>query len=983
MGSWRTVRTIDGWFMDAVVFHPNRNELYYQTQRHNSTGEDPQQLWKVSLPSGQPVKIATVPFGREGMHKRDQLDISPDGNTLLLVTGDQVSHLIPTAGGAERTVAGARRFTPEGNLLVITTSGSTGSLGLSRSDGSAIWKVDARASDLGNQNMSLSAGFGGPENKLYWISGEGKLSSGDYRNNALTTRPLPEKSGEVLAIGTDNILYLVAEDPYVIRAYRLPGLENLRTIGEEILRPAQLAASESSGLLAWGNGGIKTLTVAGRRVVIGRPDGTFTGGNLNLSTNEKLLAAGSRSIGSFSYWLAGGSEGVKRFATSFGYAYAALPNAAGDRVAVVGPNGFMVMNTATHKYTVREELAETAGRYDEDVAFSPDGTSLLLNLNRRTPGVNQTTATLQLYDPVTKAVRWERPGNLNDPFFSPDGKKLNGQIYQFFVELDAATGRETRRWPIPNQRFPTNPRYNAERTLIAYEHDYRGYLYDLKTSKEYQLTVAGEVLKFRTFAFLGNDYLLSAGRDEMVELWDLKTRRRVARLVQYLATDDWAVVADDGRFDASAGAMQKMYYRVGNRSIPLEQLYEGFYTPGLLGQLLERGQSPLAPPPVNIGSVTPPPGVTLTYATGTRNLIVEDDAPSSPTISASVAMARITVGATAPGSRVTEIRLYHNGKLVDSGTRNLVVEDDTPDQRVYNLTLLPGENRLRAVAVNAQRTESSPAELLIDFTPPAPALSTPMARERITLHLITVGINQYKNPRYNLNYAEADAGGLAEAIRTGMNKLVTDTKVYSIRNAGATRADILLAIQTVTAGAEAGDIFVFYYAGHGVMSEGGTKDFYLVPYDVTQLYGDNTGLAARGISATELKQLAAAIPAQKQLYILDACQSAGAVQSIASRGAAEEKAIAQLARSTGTHWLTASGSEQFANEFDQLGHGAFTYVLLQALSGKAAGSDNSVTVNELKAYLDLTVPEITEKYSGQAQYPASYGFGQDFPVSVK
>ena len=31
----------------------------------------------------------------------------------------------------------------------------------------------------------------------------------------------------------------------------------------------------------------------------------------------------------------------------------------------------------------------------------------------------------------------------------------------------------------------------------------------------------------------------------------------------------------------------------------------------------------------------------------------------------------------------------------------------------------------------------------------------------------------------------------------------------------------------------------------------------------------------------------------------------------ASRGAKEEKAIAQLARSTGTHWLTASGSEQF------------------------------------------------------------------------
>lgn len=114
---------------------------------------------------------------------------------------------------------------------------------------------------------------------------------------------------------------------------------------------------------------------------------------------------------------------------------------------------------------------------------------------------------------------------------------------------------------------------------------------------------------------------------------------------------------------------------------------------------------------------------------------------------------------------------------------------------------------------------------------------------------------------------------------------------------------------------------------------------------------------------------------------MDACQSAGVLTTLA-RGAAEEKAIAQLARSTGTHWLTASGSEQFATEFDELGHGVFTYVLLEALSGKADSGDHRVTVNELKAYLESRVPEVSEKYRGNPQYPSSYGFGQDFPVSV-
>ncbi len=101
------------------------------------------------------------------------------------------------------------------------------------------------------------------------------------------------------------------------------------------------------------------------------------------------------------------------------------------------------------------------------------------------------------------------------------------------------------------------------------------------------------------------------------------------------------------------------------------------------------------------------------------------------------------------------------------------------------------------------------------------------------------------------------------------------------------------------------------------------------------------------------------------------------------RGAAEEKAIAQLARATVTHWLTASGSEQFASEFTQLGHGTFTYVLLEALTGKAdKGGDKKITVKELDAYLQEQVPEVTAKYKGTPQYPASYGFGNDFPIGV-
>ena len=88
-----------------------------------------------------------------------------------------------------------------------------------------------------------------------------------------------------------------------------------------------------------------------------------------------------------------------------------------------------------------------------------------------------------------------------------------------------------------------------------------------------------------------------------------------------------------------------------------------------------------------------------------------------------------------------------------------------------------------------------------------------------------------------------------------------------------------------------------------------------------------------------------------------------------------------IARSTGTHWMAASGSTETAKEFGELGHGVFTYSLLEALKGKAA-SNKMITVNGLKNYLQTIVPELIKKYGGNSQYPASYGFGNDFPVEI-
>jgi hypothetical protein len=57
---------------------------------------------------------------------------------------------------------------------------------------------------------------------------------------------------------------------------------------------------------------------------------------------------------------------------------------------------------------------------------------------------------------------------------------------------------------------------------------------------------------------------------------------------------------------------------------------------------------------------------------------------------------------------------------------------------------------------------------------------------------------------------------------------------------------------------------------------------------------------------------------------------------------------------------------------------------LEALQGKADGApkDGSVSIYELKSYIENMVPEYSQKFKGQVQYPYTFSKGQDFPVSI-
>lgn len=995
-----TVREIKGWHINGVRFHSERNELYFITQKHNSIGDDPIQLRRTMIPKGEEETLAKLELGK-ARHKVSTLDYFPGRQEFLVTVPDDLAYRVSSDGKKVITAHGARGYTPDGSLFCLRKSGNAVTMSLEDTEGTELWKLPTIATEVTNWNIPISASF--HQGKIYWVNRDDRIASGDFRTGKLTMTPMPQgTAGYALTIGPDGTLYSVTKS-FDIHCYQLPSLTNPKVLGERVLPPQLLIGAEEGRRLTWGFGDMSSIRIDGSHVLRDNHEGSFYSSEGCMSANGKLMASRTDLKDLFSYLVPTRHSKVMRFKTDMGIVHSVSTNRDGSRLLVVANDGLLVMDTGTDQAAHKIKRPDGIEYFYKDSAISPDGTKALITVNRKKdPASKWTFAGSQLIDLPSGGVLWENKDSFKSPAFTPDGGRIIGEVMigevqMAFRTLDANTGKTLATLPIPKGHFPRNSTTNSAATLKAYTHNDYACLYDLKEKKEIRLTIPGyPKIGFDKQAFFGDDFVAFCGREGVVRIFDVRNQAYVASMVQYARSEDWAIISPDGRFDATPGAMEKMYYRVGQEMVALEQLFEGFYTPGLAGAIFGRTPLGVAPPPHNIDDLSPPPKVEIEFKSGgQRGLMVEDDVPEQTFTTTKNATATVTLKGESPGGKITGLRLYQNGKLLGDATRGLIVEDD-PDPvgntRSVSVRLSPGLNEFKAIALNHQRTESAPARILVNYegaaeqpagpqdSPEKPIVNT--GEKGVNLHIVTIGINEYENQSYNLNYATADANGVEQGLQVSTQTLVGGIKLTRIRNGEAQRETILAKLGEIVKTSSPEDLFVFYYAGHGVVPGGDDENFYLVPHDVTEIYGEQGILKKRGISAEEIQRAAAAIPAQRQLYIIDACQSAGALDSIKFRGSAENKAIALLARTTGTHWLTASASDQFANEFDELGHGAFTYVFLEAVNGKAANGDAFVTVGELKRYLSKEVPIMTEKQTGQAQYPASYGFGKDFKIGI-
>jgi hypothetical protein len=441
--------------------------------------------------------------------------------------------------------------------------------------------------------------------------------------------------------------------------------------------------------------------------------------------------------------------------------------------------------------------------------------------------------------------------------------------------------------------------------------------------------------------------VITGGNDGIVRIRNLDTGELLVQIISTLS--GWAALDGQGRFDGTIAGVDDVKWLASQLKLPIDNFSQPYFEPGLVARYMRQPGGFVAPAPTAVyGGIALPPRVTVAAQAGPG------------------ATADVTVVAQDQGGGIGAISLYQNGKLVpaerQTAERKEPQNGTATTTRIYRVPLAAGANHFEAVAasVNKVEGEHATADMAAGAGPALP-----------TVHILTIGINKYRDPRFDLDYGVSDAVSILQSLQASQG---TFGKVIAekLTDAAATRGAIVNAL-TGLQRAPADDILVVYLAGHGEI-EG--NDWYFLPHDVVFT---PQGIQRTGISATTLRDLLSRVGPQRVMILIDSCKSGGSIDTLAT--AIDRKLLRSLGRDAGVAILAGARRDQFAEEFPQLHHGAFTYVVLQGVDGKAdVHHDGRITSDEILTYSTSELPELTKKLINQMQIPVAYSRGQDFLV---
>lgn len=422
----------------------------------------------------------------------------------------------------------------------------------------------------------------------------------------------------------------------------------------------------------------------------------------------------------------------------------------------------------------------------------------------------------------------------------------------------------------------------------------------------------------------------------------------------------WAMIDPLGRFDGQAGEDNGVSWGNGELDLPLPSFVDTHFEPGLFNKWLNGSASYLTEPKALADGVLAPPKIEMSLA------ILEPQNAKR--------LIEVLVKVTDGGGGIGTPSLYHLGlrvstdKLVER--RSSVENDKKVSWTTWRVTALPGENTFTAKVHDAEGVVA-----------PGRVESLQVAGQRVdpALHLLAIAIDDYGDKSLNLNYSIADANAVVDQLETLAAPLFSAVHKTVVRNEEATRDRVIAAIRSLRQ-ANPEDVIVIYAATHGDVFD---DKFHLLLQGL-KLPVSKRRLKRTGLAFDEFSRELEMLDARRVVMLLDTCKSGDALEDLQSEFR-DRRALQSFGNLLGVHLIAATAKGQLATESSVLGHGVFTYSIIEGLKGKAdqAPADGVLTASELAGFTEAGVPALSARYASFPQWPTVYARGFDFSVATR
>ncbi|MEL6193070.1 MAG: caspase family protein, partial [Bacteroidota bacterium] len=498
-------------------------------------------------------------------------------------------------------------------------------------------------------------------------------------------------------------------------------------------------------------------------------------------------------------------------------------------------------------------------------------------------------------------------------------------------------------------------------------------LYSLSGEKIKDFTGHHQLIHSLDFSPDGK-WILSGSHDNTLKTWDTESGKEIATLALTMSREskpweplsNWMVTEPKGLFDASQGSMDLMHYVQGLDVVDIGQMKERYFEPGLLSKLLGHNSEPLR----DVGAI---------------NQRLE----LYPEVSTVLTGDRLAISLTPREGGMGRVALYIGQKEVATDVnpaRRASFQVDLKEYQGYFPLGTPTR-----VAVEAWDKEgflkSSPQEVSYTLLtrergggalPQRPSASF---KEKPSLFVLAVGTGDYVGGEsLDLSYAEQDAREMAQILTLSGEKLFPGNSVTVHRlltgesNSLPSKTNVKAKLTEMADKVQPQDVVVLYFSGHGKTYE---DQWYYLTYEMSSdILTDKAVRESKAISSRELKEWLGKMKAQKQVLILDACNSGKLNQdfdllSEKTITSSQVRALDRLGQRAGLYIISASTADQVSYEASPYGMGLLTYALLQGMSGSSLRQQEFIDVNLLFSHAEETVPKLAD-YINKTQKPMTY-----------